>query len=383
MSEPSSDSQDTKPEILVIDDSKVIRKAAVKMLGADYIVHDVADGCEAWQLLEKNEAISVVFTDIQMPVMNGMELLARIRASDNEQIAGLPVIMITGADDTEEIKREVFDAGATDFITKPFGSIDLLSRAKSYAQLNRKVNELEKKTSHDKLTGLYNAASLEEMGDKALSFAFRHKLNISATYLEIEGFQDIFLRCGKAVAQQIVIAVAKRLNALLRTEDVAARVGVARFAVLLPLTNSTHARIVVDRVREVANKLVFDTGKEKIRIMLAAGLTTPEITNGMSFTELLTQSDIALKRAMDKVGEKVASFDDDRLQKREETDDVFELQPAISTGDLVEVFKHVLNGDYHLIEKSQLDAMKERLVPFYQYIEDQDGAELTGTGGKT
>ena len=146
-----------KPEILIVDDSKVIRKAATKMLGDGYVIHEAVDGRDGWQQIQQNASISVVFTDIQMPVVNGMELLANVRGSDDERIAGLPMIMITGQGDSEDAKQAVFEAGATDFIAKPFSSIDLLTRAKSYAQLNARVVELEKQTGHDKLTGLLNA----------------------------------------------------------------------------------------------------------------------------------------------------------------------------------------------------------------------------------
>nr|MDA3869083.1 response regulator [Gammaproteobacteria bacterium] len=65
-----------KPEILIVDDSKVIRAAATKMLGEGYVIHEAVDGNDGWQQIQQNSAISVVFTDIQMPAMNGMELLA-------------------------------------------------------------------------------------------------------------------------------------------------------------------------------------------------------------------------------------------------------------------------------------------------------------------
>ena len=109
-----------KPEILVVDDSKVIRLAVKKMLAGDYKLHFAEDGQIAWEMLQKNNAISVVFTDLNMPNLNGMELLNHIRCADTEHIADLPVIIITGHEDSESIKQEVFDAGATDFIAKPF-----------------------------------------------------------------------------------------------------------------------------------------------------------------------------------------------------------------------------------------------------------------------
>jgi len=362
-----------KPEILIIDDSKVIRAAATKMLGDSYIVREAVDGRDGWQQIQQNKAISVVFTDMQMPVMNGMELLSSIRGAEDERIAGLPVIMITGQGDTDELKQEVFEAGATDFIAKPFSSIDLLTRAKSYAQLNAKVVELEQQTGYDKLTGLFNLKSYEEQGDKALSFASRHGVSISAVYLEIDGFQDIFLSHGKSVATQIIIAVAKRFGAVLRTEDVAARIGVAKYALLLPLTSHTHAKIVVDRVRTSINKLVFDTGKEKIRIVLAAGMTSPEAKEDMRFASIMEQADTALKRALEKAGDKLASYIE--AQPKQEKEVSTEDTALNLEKDLQKAFKMILEGEYFKIEREHLKPLVESLAPFMEYAKNQD--ELT------
>ncbi|MDH5612353.1 MAG: response regulator [Gammaproteobacteria bacterium] len=359
-----------KPEILIIDDSKVIRAAATKMLGDGYVVREAVDGRDGWQQIQQNKAISVVFSDMQMPVMNGMELLASIRGAEDERIAGLPVIMITGQGDTDEVKQQVFEAGATDFIAKPFSSIDLLTRAKSYAQLNAKVVELEKQTGHDKLTGLFNLKSYEEQGDKALSFAARHGVSISAVYLEIDGFQNIFLSHGKSVATQIIVAVAKRFEAVLRTEDVAARIGVAKYALLLPLTSHTHAKIVVDRVRASINKLVFDTGKEKIRIVLAAGMTSPEAKEGMQFADIMEQADATLKRALSKAGEKLASYIEAQPKQV-----VAEEAGEHLDRELQRAFKLILEGDYFKIERDHLKPLIECLTPFIDYANNQE--ELT------
>jgi diguanylate cyclase (GGDEF)-like protein len=340
------------------------------MLGDEYIVHQAVDGRAGWEILQDNTAISVVFTDMQMPVMTGLELLANIRESDDEYIANLPVIIITGQGDSEETKQEVFDHGATDFIAKPFGSIDLLSRARAYAQLNRKVVELEQQTGHDKLTGLFNEASLEEQGDKALAFAFRHRLNISTVYLQIDGFQSLFLDQGKAVAQQIIVAVAKRLAGVLRTEDVAARMGVAKFGVLLPLTNSTQAKITVDRIRESINKLVFDTGKAKLRIVLAAGMTSPDLGEELKYADMMAQADIALTRALEKAGDKIASY-------VEEIDEIIELRPVATEDDLKRAFELILEEDYFKIERDHMNYMVERLAPFLAYVEDLENENMS------
>ena len=360
MSEQSAD----KPEVLVVDDSKVIRIAARKMLGENYVIHLAEDGLIGWELLQQNSSISVVFTDLSMPNLNGMELLNNIRTSSNDQIANLPVIILTGADDTEKVKQEVFDAGATDFITKPFESIDLVSRAKAYARLSRKVVELEKKTGYDKLTGLQNANSLQEQGAKAFSFSNRHKLNISAVYFEIKDFQDVFLNYGKNVAQHIIVAVGKRLQEVMRDEDLAARVAVAKYALVLPMTNKQNTLIVINRVRESINKLVFDTGKEKIRVNFVAGYASSDLAVESDFSELMEQTENALQRALTSSSEPVVCFDDEVA--------VEEQVEAVTEQDIESAFTHILEGDFYQIPEQHLAEVMERLAPFMQYVKNQE-----------
>lgn len=365
-----------KPEVLVVDDSKVIRLAAKKMLGSEYVIHLAEDGLVGWEMLQQNSAISVVFTDLSMPNLNGMELLSNIRGASSDQIANLPVIIMTGHEDSEATKQIVFDAGATDFIAKPFESIDLSSRAKAYARLSRKVVELEKKTGYDKLTGLHNANSLEDQGAKAFSFANRHKLFISSVYFEIKDFQDCFLNYGKNVAQHIIVAVGKRLQEVMREEDIAARIGVAKYALILPMTNKQKTEIVINRVRESINKLVFDTGKEKIRVNFVAGYAVPDLSGDVEFNEMLEQTDDALHRAINSSTEQVVCFDDE-IEVAE--------QPVvvITEQDIALAFSHILAGNFYQVPEQHLAAVIERLSPFMQYAENQMDTEFpTGRADK-
>ncbi|HHJ36320.1 MAG TPA: response regulator [Gammaproteobacteria bacterium] len=354
-----------KPEILVVDDSKVIRLAAKKMLGDDYEIHLAEDGQVAWEMLQKENDISVVFTDLSMPNLNGMELLEHIRNAESEHIAALPVIILTGHDDTESVKQTVFDAGATDFISKPFESIDLISRAKAYARLSRKVVELEKKTGYDQLTGLYNATSLEEQGAKAFSFASRHKLSISTVYFEITEFQECFLNHGKNVAQHIITAVGKHLQEVMREEDIAARVGVAKYVLVLPMTNRQKTETVVSRMRESINKLVFDTGKERIRVNFVAGYTVPDLLEEIQFSDMLEQADTALQRAISSADEPVVYFDGEPEVEPE----VF--LPVVTEQDIEQAFANIIDGNYYRIPEQHLVTVVERLAPFMEYVDNQ------------
>ena len=351
-----------KPEILVVDDSKVIRLAAKKMLSSDYKIHFAEDGQIAWEMLQKENAISVVFTDLSMPNLGGMELLNYIRNADVEHIAALPVIIMTGHEDSASMKQEMFDAGATDFIAKPFESIDLASRAKAYARLSGKVAELEKKTGYDKLTGLYNASLLEQQGAKAFAFASRHKLPVSIVLFEITDFQAYFFNHGKRVAQYIIAAVGKRLQECMREEDIAARTGVAKYALVLPMTGRQKTETVINRVCESINKLVFDTGKEKIRVNLVAGYTVPDLIEENDFKNILEQADNALLQAINSLTEVVVCYEN---QAEIEA-------PAVLTTeqDIEQAFSYILQGNFCQIPQQHLPAVVERLSSFMQYVDD-------------
>ena len=360
-----------KPQVLVVDDSKVIRRAAVKMLGDDYHVHEAVDGIDGWQQLQRNDAISVVFTDMQMPNMNGIELLSIIRRSDDEHLSTLPVIMITGDGDSEDAKRKVFEAGATDFVAKPFNSIDLHSRARAYAHLNRKVSELEKVASHDKLTGLFSLASFEEQGEKALSFALRHELNLTVIILEIDSFNELYLAYGKSVAQQIIVTVGKRLNDVMRVEDVAARLGVASYGVLLPLTNDASARVFITRICDTINQLTFTAGRETIQISLAAGYSSVGVNKQIDFTQMMQQVDSALQQAVKSTtGDKIVCFHESPKVKHE---------PVITDENLRIAIQHILDGHYSQVPDYMYQAVVDKLEPFLDYVENQSDTGRTGT----
>jgi two-component system chemotaxis response regulator CheY len=106
-------------KILVVDDSSTMRRIIVNTLsrlGYKDVVQ-AADGQEAWDALQANEDIGVVITDWNMPNMNGLELVKKIRAQ--EKYKAMPIIMVT----TEGGKKEVIialKAGVNNYIVKPF-----------------------------------------------------------------------------------------------------------------------------------------------------------------------------------------------------------------------------------------------------------------------
>jgi len=296
-------------QVLVVDDSRVIRRAAVKILQKEFDVIEAEDGAEAWEELQKNTKISVVFSDLGMPNMDGFELLEKIRNAQDPVLAKVPVIIITGAEETDGTKEDVLQQGATDFISKPFDSISLKTRAAAHINYRNEVQSLEKAASIDKLTGLSNESAFSQQGDQILAYAKRHCTEVSLVRFDIDHFAEVFVKHGKEIAEQILAKVASLINEGKRTEDIAARLGVSRFALLLPSSDPQGAEVLVSRICQRVAKLKLKMGKDVFNIQFSTGITSPSIDDTeVEFSDLLKQADISLKKAVADGGGKIVKY---------------------------------------------------------------------------
>lgn len=295
-------------QVLIVDDSRVIRRAATKILDKEFDVIEAEDGEEAWEELQKNRNISVVFTDLGMPNMDGYELLETIRKSDDPGISNLPVIIITGAEESEGAREDVLEMGATDFISKPFDSASLKSRAATHINYRREVRSLEKRAGTDALTGLATEASFVQQGEQSTAYAIRHCTQLTLVRFDLDKFADLFVKLGKDVAEQVLAKVASIIKHDLRKEDTAARLGVSKFALLLPSTDPEGAMLVANRIAQHVTKLKLKVGTEVFKIHLSTGITSPEVSDELSFKLIMDQAEAALKKAAATGDGKVVSF---------------------------------------------------------------------------
>lgn len=292
--------ENNENQLLVVDDSRVIRRAAVKILQKDFDVVEAEDGEEALEILRNNPKISVVFSDIGMPNVDGYELLQTIRESEDEALAKIPVIIITGAEETDGTKEKVLELGATDFITKPFDSVALKTRAAAHINYRNEVQSLEQRISTDKLTGLLVESSFKQQGEQAVAYAYRHCTQLSLVCFEIDHFSEMFVKQGKSIAEQILRKVASLINEGKRKEDIAARLGVSKFSLLLPSSDPQGAQMVVTRICERVARLKLKMGQEEFKICFSSGLTSPvSCDDATDFNGLLQQADSALQTSIE------------------------------------------------------------------------------------
>ena len=118
-------------KILVADDDRIARRiVAAKLTGLGYEVVEAEDGQEALRLRSEGEAPDLLITDSFMPRTSGLELVRSIRGSADDDLAKLPVIMLTSRQGERDVVQGL-ETGLDDYVTKPFSPDELAARVRT------------------------------------------------------------------------------------------------------------------------------------------------------------------------------------------------------------------------------------------------------------
>jgi two-component system, OmpR family, response regulator ResD len=131
--------------ILVVDDDATISELLQRLLEAEgYLVEAAADGVAGLAAMEDG-SVDLVLLDVMMPLMNGLEVCRELRARERrgQRQGHLPVIMLTALGSAEQA-RAGLNAGADDYITKPFGVEEILERVRAWIQTGARVKRLDR-----------------------------------------------------------------------------------------------------------------------------------------------------------------------------------------------------------------------------------------------
>jgi DNA-binding response OmpR family regulator len=128
----------SKPTIMVVDDNMDARLFLQRSLEKDYNVVVASNGQEALQLLDKSDDVNLIVSDVMMPVMDGMELLRKVKA--NIKFSHIPVILLTAKSGEENIVSGLKE-DAADYITKPFSLSVLQLRVKKILEWTQNIHQ--------------------------------------------------------------------------------------------------------------------------------------------------------------------------------------------------------------------------------------------------
>ncbi|MBN1153927.1 diguanylate cyclase [candidate division KSB1 bacterium] len=274
-------------KILIVDDIALNRKlqhAYLDAVGYDVIV--AKDGVEALEKI-KNESPDLILLDVMMPKMNGFEVCRELK--NNEETRFIPVILVTALNEIEN-KIKGIEAGADDFISKPFNKLELLARVKSLLRIKHLHDELELKIKEleatqrklyqlaitDGLTDLYNYRYFNEQLYRELTRAKRHNLSVSVIMLDIDFFKNFNDTHGHPAGDKVLKTIAKLLYTNIRKIDIAARYGGEEFAIVLVETNKESASIVANKIKKIVEDYPFlhQETQPNGKLTISAGVAT-------------------------------------------------------------------------------------------------------------
>jgi diguanylate cyclase (GGDEF)-like protein len=304
------------PRILIVDDSRIVRATIARHIAARFPTSEAVDGEEAWRAIESDASIRVVISDLGMPELDGFGLLERIRSSEDTRIRALPVIIISGDDEEAQMKR-ASSLGATEFITKGIGAVELVARLENLTELSDAREKLDtaritaaQTATTDPLTQLGTMALLVKQGAALFSYARRHRVPLAVVRISIDDFINVRAKVGESVADQILVAVARLLVSRLRKEDVIARVDAAEFAIAAPAASGLAAAKFSRRLAgDIRNARITWQGKN-LSISAAVGIADSTVAATNSFADLLSLAGRRMERARTLEGDRVVAEDE-------------------------------------------------------------------------
>ena len=278
-------SREANRRILVVDDVTTnLRLVQGHLRSEGYQVQLADSGEEALRQIERQD-FDLVLLDVVMPGMDGFETCRRIRA--NVSTRHIPIILVTALNDLDH-KVQGQQAGADDYVGKPFDRSELLIRVRSmlrikalHDRLTQKIAELEsakirlrRLADTDSLTSLYNKRYLSENLRLEVARADRYQNRLSLLMVDVDDFKQINNHgghiTGDAVLQQIAALFVKGV----RTIDFVARYGGEEFAIVLPETDATGAELVAERLRQqIAGHRFLDADGEPLgQVTISVGI---------------------------------------------------------------------------------------------------------------
>ncbi len=274
-------------KVLVVDDTASFRGYLAHLLKVHrYRVIEADGAIAALDILEAHPDIRLVITDYNMPDMDGMELVCRIR--EKRDRTRLAIIGVSGDTDASLTPR-MLKAGANDFLHKPFQAEEFYCRITQNMDTLDYVRVIRDAAQTDFLTGLHNRNYLFEHVGRLFNNAQRGHIEMTVAMLDIDHFKQINDTRGHAVGDLALKAVARALKAEARDGDLLARVGGEEFCVVGVNVGDVDA--MFERYRHAVERTRVSTDEGEFHVTISIGICQQPQD---SFDAMLATADAAL-----------------------------------------------------------------------------------------
>jgi two-component system, cell cycle response regulator len=287
--------------ILVVDDNPLnLRMLADWLATEHHVVSTATDGFEALAKIAA-ERPDIVLLDVVMPELNGFEVCRQIKADPT--MADIPVIMVTALSDVDDLVRG-FDAGADDFVTKPFNFDALMARARSQLRRKRQYERIVEESLVDPLTCAFNRRYFDAHAPRVAARCRAARNPVAVLMIDVDNLKQINDARGHSVGDCVLKEIVDRFTSALRPSDLVARVGGDEFVVVMPETDPDAALHIAERLcSRIGDTLVEGVA---VTVSVGAAASRPDAEEELDAT--LQRADAALYEAKRAGGNRVMAY---------------------------------------------------------------------------
>jgi len=284
-------------KVLIVDDEKMNLDVLVGLLKPYYRTVAAKSGEQAFKRLKILPLPDLILLDIMMPGMDGYDVCRKLKGDNTTR--DIPVIFITGKND-EQDEAKGFQAGAVDYITKPFSPLIALARVKTHIELKRRGDMLERLAGLDGLTGIPNRRNFDQFLDAEWKRSIRYHHMISLIIMDIDYFKFYNDHYGHADGDECLKKVANIISkSMIRSTDLSARYGGEEFACVLPETDFEGAITTAQRIMTSIQNMRIPHAQSQIAdyVTVSIGVASLRPQENENALDLIEMADKALYEA--------------------------------------------------------------------------------------
>jgi len=292
--------------ILLVDDSRTFRMLVRQLLEVHrFDILEAGDGQEGLEVLEQNPDVSLVLTDFEMPRVDGLELVSRLRSMRERGVVAAIGISAQG---NSAMSAMFLKYGADDFLTKPFEKEEFYCRIYRSIAMVEHIRKIEQAAYTDKLTGLSNRLHFFKLAPPLYDEAVSDGRQLTTAMIDIDHFKavnDTYSHAGGDIALRDMSAL---LSQVLGEMEVVARFGGEEFCAFGVGLGRDRSLELFEELRQAveANVSVFN-GRE-IKFTVSVGLN---FSAGESLDHAINGADEMLYQAKDQGRNRVVAWSED------------------------------------------------------------------------
>jgi diguanylate cyclase (GGDEF)-like protein len=288
-------------KILIAEDDPISCKLLENTLRKwGYEVVVTRNGEDAWRVLQGVDAPKLAILDWMMPGIDGVEVCRRVRQR-RESTPYIYILLLTAKNRKEDL-IEGLEAGADDYVTKPFDVHELKVRLRAA----RRILDLQEallaaqevlriQATHDPLTGLWNRAAILDILERELGNALEKGTIVGVIMADLDNFKRVNDNYGHIGGDAVLREVARRIRTSVRPVDAIGRYGGEEFLIVLPECDESKALEIAEKIRTSIGERAMNTSEGMIPVTISIGVALS--SEWRETEELIKAADRALYRA--------------------------------------------------------------------------------------